>query len=300
MRRGAERSAWQRNRWLLARRACQSLVLALFLLGPWAGIWVVRGNLAASEWFGMLALTDPLVALQTVLASRRLTGGVLLGGALVAAFWSVLGGRSYCAWVCPINPLADLAAWLRARLRLPALLGGLQPDRRLRHAVLAVALLLSALLGSVAWETVNPITLLQRALVFGLAGGYGAALAVFGWDLLVAPRGWCGHLCPVGAFYGLLNHGALLRVSAAGRVRCDDCMDCYAVCPEMHVISPALKGERSGASPIITAADCTACGRCIDVCPERVFHFTHRFDARLDPPIADSADHTSTATRNAA
>ncbi|WP_413891310.1 4Fe-4S binding protein [Candidatus Aalborgicola defluviihabitans] len=24
------------------------------------------------------------------------------------------------------------------------------------------------------------------------------------------PRGWCGHLCPVGAFYGVLGRGALM------------------------------------------------------------------------------------------
>ena len=55
--------------------------------------------------------------------------------------------------------------------------------------MLAFSLLVSALLGSVAWDAVNPITLLQRALVFGLAGGWGAALAVFIGDLLVLPRG---------------------------------------------------------------------------------------------------------------
>ena len=60
-------------------------------------------------------------------------------------------------------------------------------------------------------------------------------------------------------------------------------MDCYAVCPEMHVISPALNGQKTGKGPVILDADCTACGRCVDVCPERVFRFTHRFDTRLDP-----------------
>ena len=33
---------------------------------------------------------------------------------------------------------------------------------------------------------------------------------------------------------------------------------------------------------MILSGDCTACGRCVDVCPERVFRFTHRFDRRLD------------------
>lgn len=265
------RSLWQRNRWLLARRASQLLVLALFLLGPWAGVWIVRGNLASSEWFGLLSLTDPFVALQTLLAHRAISGTALLGAAIVAGAYLVFGGRSYCAWVCPINPVTDLAAWLRIKLHLPTLLGRVKPDRRLRYAVLGVALALSALLGSVVWETVNPITLLQRSLVFGVAGGYGAVLAVFGLDLLVLPRGWCGHLCPVGAFYGVVGRGAVLHVSAEKRDDCTRCGDCFRVCPEPQVIAPALYGGAQGRSPVIESAACIRCARCLDVCDEDVF-----------------------------
>ena len=267
----SRRSPWQRNRWLLARRTSQLLVLALFLLGPWAGIWIVRGSLASSEWLGLLSLTDPFVALQTLLAHGSISGTALIGAAIVAGAYMVFGGRSYCAWVCPINPVTDLAAWMRHGLRLPTLLGRVKPDRRLRYAVLAVALGLSALLGGVVWETVNPITLLQRALVFGLAGGYGAALAVFGFDLLVLPRGWCGHLCPVGAFYGVLGRGAVLHVSADKRDDCTRCGDCFRVCPEPQVIAPALYGAAEGRSPVIESASCIRCARCLDVCDEDVF-----------------------------
>ena len=97
--------------------------------------------------------------------------------------------------------------------------------------------------------------------------------------MLVARHGWCGHLCPVGAFYALLGRIALVRVSATQRAQCDDCMDCYAVCPEPRVIPPALKAK-DPASPLILAGACTNCGRCIDVCSKNVFRFTTRFDQR--------------------
>jgi ferredoxin-type protein NapH len=85
-------------------------------------------------------------------------------------------------------------------------------------------------------------------------------VAIFLFDLLVAKHGWCGHLCPVGAFYGQIGKVALLRVAADNRAACDDCMDCFAVCPEPHVISPALRGERTGTGPVIASGDCTLCG----------------------------------------
>ena len=264
------RSLLRRSRWLLARRISQLLVLALFMLGPWAGIWILRGTLASSELLGLLDLTDPLVALQVLLARHALQTPALTGAAIVAMVYVLAGGRAYCAWVCPINPVTDLASWLRVKLKLPTLLRGVKPDRRLRYAVLAVALAMSALLGSVAWETVNPITLLHRALLFGLAGAWGVALAVFLFDLLL-PRGWCGHLCPVGAFYGLLGRVSLLHVSAARRDACTHCGECFRVCPEPHVIAPALYGAHRGRSPVIESADCIRCARCLDVCDDDVF-----------------------------
>ena len=267
----SRRNLLVRNRWLLARRLSQLVVLGAFMLGPWAGVWVARGTLASSELFGVLRLTDPFVALQTLLARHSLETSALIGAAIVLAAYVIAGGRAYCAWACPINPVTDLAAWLRTTLKIPVLLRGIKPDRRLRHAVLVLACLLSAWLGSVAWEVVNPITLLQRALVFGLTAGWGVVLAVFLFDLLLLPRGWCGHLCPVGAFYGLLGKVALTHVSAVRRDDCSGCGACFKVCPEPHVIAPALYGAEHGASPVIQSADCIRCARCIDVCDDKVF-----------------------------
>jgi ferredoxin-type protein NapH len=55
-------------------------------------------------------------------------------------------------------------------------------------------------------------------------------------------------------------------------------MDCFEVCPEPQVIRPALKGEAKGVGPVILSADCTNCGRCIDVCSKDVFTFGMRFN----------------------
>jgi ferredoxin-type protein NapH len=155
-----------------------------------------------------------------------------------------------------------------------------------------MALVVSAATGTIAWELINPITAVWRAAVFGAGLGLMSAVAIFLFDLFVARNGWCSHICPVGAFYGLLGKATLLRVSASGRARCDDCLECFVVCPESHVIAPALRGARSGQGPVILSGDCTACARCVDVCPERVFTLTHRFDARLDAAPA-AAGHAA-------
>lgn len=285
------------SQWLLARRTAQLGFFLLFATGPVLGVWIAKGTLASSMTLDVLPLTDPLVLLQGLLAGHRPETLALTGAAIVLAAYLLIGGRVYCSWVCPINPVTDLAAWVRRRLDIKK---GWNIKPKARLWVLGAILLASFLSGTIAFELINPITTLYRGLLFGVSWGLITVLLIFLFDVFVTRNGWCGHLCPVGAFYGLVNTTGLLRVSARGRERCDDCMDCYAVCPEMHVIAPALNATDDEETPIITNIDCTACGRCIDVCPERVFNFTHRFDRRLDPPPATKHHTTRDDIGNAA
>lgn len=279
------------HRLLLARRISQLGILAAFLAGPLTGVWIFKGTIGASRFLDTITLTDPVLLAQTLAAGQLAAASALAGAALVVGFYLLVGGRVFCAWVCPINLVTDAAHWVHRRLHLPK---GWQPARQSRYWLLAAVLGASWATGTAAWEWINPVTLSYRGLLFGLGYALPVVGAVAIFDLLVARRGWCGRLCPVGAGYGLLGTAALLRVSAHRRAFCDDCLDCFAVCPEPQVLTPALRGGPTGASPVITSADCTNCGRCLDICAQRVFRFTHRFDrseetAEAQPSRADAA-----------
>ncbi len=112
------RSWWLQNRWLILRRSTQISVLALFLLGPLAGIWIIKGNLNSSLTLDFLPLTDPFVWLQSWLADRQFGSQAAIGALIVAAFYFLIGGRAYCGWVCPVNIVTDTAFWARRRLGL--------------------------------------------------------------------------------------------------------------------------------------------------------------------------------------
>lgn len=291
---------YKANKWLILRRLAQFGFLGLFLIGPisvwWMdkqsypteGFWPVKGTLASSLTLDFLPLTDPLMALQTFIAGHVLETTALTGVAIVLVVYLVFGGRSYCSWVCPINVVSDTAYWLRQKLGIE---GGLKHSRQTRYWVLGMALVVSGLTGVVAWELINPITILYRGALFGAGMAWFAVLAVFFYDLFVARRGWCSHLCPVGAFYSVIGSVSLLRVSAAKRADCNNCMDCFAVCPEAHVISPALRGEETGTGPVILSPNCTNCGRCIDVCAPQVFNYTTRFDAKTYQSVPETNAH---------
>ena len=258
------------HKWLLLRRASQLGFLVLFLIGPLTGYWLVKGNLASSRTLDVLPLTDPLLLLQALAAGHLPELTALIGAAIVLAAYLLVGGRTYCSWVCPVNPITDAAHWLHRKLGLAK---GWQPKSGTRYGMLGLALIGSMMTGTIFWEFVNPVTMAHRALVFGLISAWLILGAVFLFDLLVSRRGWCSHLCPVGLFYGQINRASLLKITAAKREACDDCMDCFAVCPEPQVITPALKGE---GSRIVNHWACTNCARCIDVCSKDVYRFTLR------------------------
>ena len=265
---------WRAHQWLVLRRASQLAIFVLFLLGPLVGVWIVKGNLSASMTLDTVPLTDPFTLAQ-VLATRHWPEiNALVGAAIVIVFYALVGGRVFCSWACPVNVATDAASWLRRRMRINT---GRSP-RELRYWLIPALLLACAVSGVTVWEWVNPVSLTHRALIFGGATALSALAAVFVFDLLIAPRGWCGHLCPVGATYALIGHKSVLRVSARHSSRCNDCADCYAVCPEPQIIPIALKGK-DGASPVILDPSCTNCGRCIDVCGPDVFTYTHRFNS---------------------
>ncbi len=264
------------TRFLVGRRLFQVSVMVLLVGGNLWGWNLLRGNLSSSILLDLIPLADPFATLQLLLAGGLLAKNVLVGSGLTLLFYALAGGRMFCSWVCPMNVVTDLAnylgrriAWLnftekQGRNRLLA--------RSSRSWLIGVALVLSAVLNTAAFEMISPVGLLQRGLVFGMGLGWWAVVAVFLFDLFVQRNGFCGHLCPLGAFYEVVGRYSLLRV-AHDHNKCTSCWDCRRVCPESQILD--LVGTSSGS---ILSGACTNCGRCIEVCHDDalVFSFRHQ------------------------
>jgi ferredoxin-type protein NapH len=277
-------------RYLILRRTTQVGVLLLFfgtLHWGWqlAGAPLLRGNLSASELIGIVPMADPFAVLQQLVSGHALHTTVLLGAAILLVFYA-LAGRVFCSWVCPMNMVTDLAGWLRSRLDLNNLF---RLNRDTRYWVMGMALVLSALMGVAAFEWVSPISMLHREIIYGVGMGLSAALGIFIFDLLILKHGWCGHLCPLGAFYGLLGKAALLRVRFDDS-SCTHCGECVRVCPEPQV----LNFKKAAESGMVTAGACTNCARCIPICPEDSLDFALRWNAHPSPGASQPRTPNST------
>ncbi|EMP4397266.1 quinol dehydrogenase ferredoxin subunit NapH [Vibrio parahaemolyticus] len=262
---------WRAHRFLILRRLCQLTIIALFMAGPTLG--VLTGNLSSSMLLDTVPLSDPLIVLQALATGHIPEFNALLGVVIVVVFYAILAPRAFCAWVCPLNIVTDLAAWLRRKFNIKA---SYRWSPAIRYWLIPVLMLGSALSGAILWTWLDPVAALHRGLVFGMGAGWVLIALVFVLDLLLVEHGWCGHLCPLGATYGVIGRKSLLRVTAVRREDCTKCMDCFYVCPEPEVLRQPLKeGDRR-----VMDQNCISCGRCSDVCPEHVFEFKNRFNVK--------------------
>ncbi|MFQ5775013.1 MAG: 4Fe-4S binding protein [Kiloniellaceae bacterium] len=241
---------------------------APFTDDPAEDLDAIKGNTWSGTFWG-LRLSDPLAALGQMAAGLTLYWPFLLT-ALVPIVFTVVLGRFFCGWLCPATFLYELnsnfAAWLRwAGVKL----GNRHFDKRIKYAVLALGLILSAMTGSVSVAAVYPPAIIGREIYYVIAlGGFGAGTAFFLgtllFDLLVARRGFCRYLCPGGALYALLGRYRVVRIRRIVET-CNDCAKCNAVCE--FGLDPLRDGF---------GQECNNCAACIAICPTDAMTFVIR------------------------
>lgn len=271
-------------KYLILRRIIQVSTLLLFFgSAHWAWNYnelpIISGNLSSSMLFGFIPLSDPFAVLQILATQNTLLSEVLIGALIVLAFYFLVGGRVWCSWVCPINMITDLASKLRKRLNIQ---NALQLSRKFRYTMLTLTIILSALTGVAAFEWMSPISIFHREIIFGVGAGWTVLLGIFIFDSLILKDGWCGYICPLGAFYSIVGKFALLRISFDSPT-CTHCVECTKVCPEPQVLDLKLASSKG----YISAGECTNCGRCIGVCPEDTLQFDVKLWAKLKPKQID-------------
>lgn len=258
-------------KYLLLRRTTQIGILFLYFAANAYGWNILAGTFGTSYLFNTIPLADPYTTLQVLATGFVLGTDVLLGAAIITTFYFVVGGRAFCAWVCPINMVTDLANWMRRKLNLD------QEEvnyrflkRSARYWIMILGLIVSAFVGVAAFEVFSPITIMQRGIIFGFGMGAAVVLAIFLFDLFGVKNGWCGHVCPLGAAYSIIGAKSLIRVKHDHEA-CIACMDCKMICPESQVLHMVNKSSIS-----VTDGECTNCGRCVDVCNDDALGFSIR------------------------
>lgn len=206
-----------------------------------------------------LLAADPLAFLAGALFSRGAWLPALLPIAILVA-GTLVFGRLFCGWICPVGFLSDLAG-LAGKLSK----SGMKAQDRfgyLQFGALAAVLLLSAFTLDVL-AIADPLVIFQRSLYMVLAGaGVPVVLLLIVAASLAASRFWCRALCPLGGLLGVLS-----LASPFGRRlddKCISCGKCHRSCP-MGAVSKENQWD---------ATACTKCLKCEAVCPNGSISFS--------------------------
>lgn len=206
-------------------------------------------------WFDPLFLAGSLLAAKTLLSVAFL--------ALIPLLLTLLSGRFFCGWICPMGSIHQFVSWVFHRFR-PSFHG---PDKKmlgLKYLVLVI-LAVPLLFGISLTGWLDPFSLLTRslsvftplednghasALPFLTGGFFILLLALNAWR----PRFFCNALCPLGALYGIMARFSQFRFTAAPS--CNRCLTCSTHC---------TFGGDAGEGFLKT--ECLVCFNCVADCP---------------------------------
>jgi MauM/NapG family ferredoxin protein len=216
---------------------------------------------------------DPLAGLAGMLAARRVVPAMLIGG-LVTLVLTVVAGRAWCGWLCPLGTVLD---WVPAH-KSTSKEADLDPRwRQAKYFVLGV-IILAALLGNLSLIFLDPITLLYRtiasavwpALVAILSGieralvglpvsGLQDAVVTVDNFLRSAVLPMYQPVYRLGGLAALLFAGVLALNGVRARFWCRN------LCPLGALLG--LVSKVAWLRRTVLGDRCVSCGRCARVCP---------------------------------
>ncbi|MEA3492344.1 MAG: NapH/MauN family ferredoxin-type protein [Campylobacterota bacterium] len=273
-REGKKKFSYRMKRWILV-----IAIHLLFFLSFAIDIQILEGTLNGSRFLGF-HLIDPFTTMELYLSTFELPINIIIGSVTIVLFYMLVGGRSYCAWVCPYGLLSEIGEKWHDTLVGKKIIKSRVFDHRIRYIFWTIFLILSFTSGYLIFETLNVVGILSRMIAYGWSLAVIWVVVVFFLEVFFSRRAWCTYLCPIGTTYGMIGKVSALRVEWSDN--CDHCMVCHDVCFENQVLEivkakyDKQREEKGITAEYITGADCTLCGRCIDVCHTDALKFDFR------------------------
>ena len=225
----------------------------------------------------------PIGALQAAVGSPQYRFSYYIVGFLLLL--GMLLGRAICGFLCPFGWLQELLHKIPTKKFSSQ---KLKPLRYLKYGILVVMVCMLPVLAAndvgigdpFFCKYLCPQGVLEGAIPLSFVNpSIRAALGkLFSWKLSILLtiivlsvlffRPFCKWLCPLGAFYALLNRMSLFRMQV-DRDKCVSCGKCAKAC-KMDVDVTKTPNH----------TECIRCGMCARACPTCAVHFRYGFRTR--------------------
>jgi polyferredoxin len=244
---------------------------------------------------------NTVLSLQFVPSVLKFIGvaSIAAGGFIVVLILTLLTGRTYCSFLCPLGILQDIFSRTGGRIKKRfRRFGYKKPFTILRYSILAVTLAVSFIWGIYLLTLLDPYSIFGRIMTFFvmpaalyinnfLAGVLGkfdiytfTNITVKGFPLVVYAipvtflllvgvlsftkgRLYCNTVCPVGTFLGLISKISLLRIRFDDN-KCTRCGRCAIACKSSCIDFLNKK---------VDVTRCVDCFNCIKSCPDKALYY---------------------------
>ncbi|KAF0112346.1 MAG: (4Fe-4S)-binding protein [Chloroflexi bacterium] len=140
------------NKWVLVRKLTQTVSLILFILT----LLFSRSSGLIPDLVKLPIRLSPLAMFSELLSSKTLLLGSTLS--LIVFLSSLVVGRAWCGWLCPLGTILDIFAFSKKKsLKEP-----MQVLRNIKYGLLFITIL-SALFGNLTLLFFDPITIFIRS-----------------------------------------------------------------------------------------------------------------------------------------
>jgi ferredoxin-type protein NapH len=202
--------------------------------------------------------------------------GVMSGSLLLFIFMfatAIFFGRAWCAWVCPMAGLSEMALGINGKKP------NVKTLKIIRYSIFAVwaGILVTMFILAGGIKGIDPFHLTEN--IISVDSGikyivYYTVLAIFiVLTFTLGKRGACHSICWMSPFLVAgFTLGRILKIPqlriAADSTRCVNCGVCDKKCPMSIPVSSSAK------EGCIRTSDCILCGECIDGCRKKVLSYS--------------------------
>ena len=224
---------------------------------------------------------------------------IAAGGFIIILILTLLTGRTYCSFLCPLGIGQDIFSRIGGRIRKKFRRYGLKkPFTIIRYSLLAATLVVTMVSGIFLLTLLDPYSIFGRFMTFfvkpvvivinnflaGILGKFDiftlSHITVKGYQPLVylIPAGfllltgilsltkgrlYCNMICPVGTLLGLISKISILRIKfdESACTRCGRCaIGCKSSCIDFLQYN-------------VDVTRCVDCFNCIDICPDKALSY---------------------------